>query len=1304
MQALSGIYASSSTDDYAVGENAEVYRLTGSAWEYKGHNKLVSSYSDVNVSSVNIPRFTNLGKVYTLSGSSLSAENFTGFNGSITEIENNTTQIWAVTNTGNIYKNFGNGTWNLQHSTPQALNTISATVNGDLAGGVNGKIYRSVGSAWSTANEAKIQPLKAIAFDGNNAVAVGEQGTIITSTNAGSAWNVRYSGTTADVISVSVKGNKIIAGTSIGSVLKSFDGGQTFNATIISSFPVRSVKIGGGTSVFAAAGNRLFLSVNGGVSFGAAVLTATNEIHSVWVDTDGYGYIVGNAGVAYRISPGATANTFVYTLIGTDTDISDDKGTGIPVQDLRSVQFIDRLKGHITGVNGLVLKTTDGGAHWNTEANTGTSTPILALGDGENGSIINGNSVSKLRDRSMEFGTRNWYDELGRLVLSQNAKQFNIENYLSATEKTQVPGAGNIKAYSYTLFDDIGRIIEVGEVLTRATVPTAKHETQVSYNAIKQSFVYNGIKREITRTYYDRTKFSNIQAGFAQENLRPRVASVTYQDIEGANYDRATHYSYDVHGNVKNLIQEINAGGVALKKRMDYDYDLVSGKVNYFYYQKDKEDQLIHKYEYDGDNRIVKVYTSRDAITWDRDAKYDYYAHGPLAKTTIGEHEVETNTYAYTIQGWIKGVNGNSFSYALGYFNDGVHQDYQGIGGGSNYTLSTAVASGKSLYNGNIATMASKTPQFASQGGADWVQQFEYDQLNRITASSTLEGATATNKWKTGYEYDAGGNITKLKRYDKDGGQFDAMEYNYENTASNQNYKTNTNKLRWVDDTEPVADHTSDIDDQDVGNYTYDEIGQLTSDKSKEIVNIEWSNSGKVRKVTRLAGSTKPDLEFIYGIADERIIKRVIEKSGTVKTNYYLRDASQNIISIYESNNGSTPLLTEQNVYGNDRLGILKPTMFTASHIVGQKEYEVTDQLGNVRVTVSDLLSSTNIPIVKSAKDYLPFGMVARAFNEGEFRFSFNGREIDQEWGLEDYKMRVYDPLTCRFISPDEMAAKFANMTVYQFASNTPIAATDLDGLEAFFIHGTESDPKRWIDPNIEKRTLNKGAMNLFNISGNKTAYTFDWQGKGNGPWNNKADRAAAAARLVAQVMITVKANGGSEDVTLIGHSHGGNVAIQSVPGLRKALDDAGYKDVKINLITVATPADNKKGSKENPATYSSMINKHIHLYNTTDVIQTTGANDFNTDMKTTGFTNIPSKETIFERAYDNPTTTNVMLDVQKEFSTVLNPNALVEIVAVDKVGAHSFDMKRPNVVKGAIDSGKIQKIQGKSKPSGLGN
>jgi hypothetical protein len=68
-----------------------------------------------------------------------------------------------------------------------------------------------------------------------------------------------------------------------------------------------------------------------------------------------------------------------------------------------------------------------------------------------------------------------------------------------------------------------------------------------------------------------------------QENLRTRVASVTYQESPGTSYDQASHYSYDVHGNVKTLIQEI--ANKTLVKRIDYDYDLISGKVNLVTYQ-----------------------------------------------------------------------------------------------------------------------------------------------------------------------------------------------------------------------------------------------------------------------------------------------------------------------------------------------------------------------------------------------------------------------------------------------------------------------------------------------------------------------------------------------------------------------------------------------------------------------------------------------------------------------------------------------------------------------------------------------
>ena len=64
--------------------------------------------------------------------------------------------------------------------------------------------------------------------------------------------------------------------------------------------------------------------------------------------------------------------------------------------------------------------------------------------------------------------------------------------------------SNTVRAYSYTLFDEIGTIVEVGEMLTRLDVPTLKHETQVKYSVVKQSFVGLALQREITKTYYDR--------------------------------------------------------------------------------------------------------------------------------------------------------------------------------------------------------------------------------------------------------------------------------------------------------------------------------------------------------------------------------------------------------------------------------------------------------------------------------------------------------------------------------------------------------------------------------------------------------------------------------------------------------------------------------------------------------------------------------------------------------------------------------------------------------------------------------
>ena len=69
------------------------------------------------------------------------------------------------------------------------------------------------------------------------------------------------------------------------------------------------------------------------------------------------------------------------------------------------------------------------------------------------------------------------------------------------------------------------------------------------------------------------------------------------------------------------------------------------------------------------------------------------------------------------------------------------------------------------------------------------------------------------------------------------------------------------------------------------------------------------------------------------------------------------------------------------------------------------------------------------------------------------YRFGFNGKEDDKETSYQDYGMRMYSPALARFISVDPITASYPMLTPYQFASNTPIMAIDLDGLEAYIVH-----------------------------------------------------------------------------------------------------------------------------------------------------------------------------------------------------------------------------------------------------------
>jgi len=77
---------------------------------------------------------------------------------------------------------------------------------------------------------------------------------------------------------------------------------------------------------------------------------------------------------------------------------------------------------------------------------------------------------------------------------------------------------------------------------------------------------------------------------------------------------------------------------------------------------------------------------------------------------------------------------------------------------------------------------------------------------------------------------------------------------------------------------------------------------------------------------------------------------------------------------------------------------------------------------------------------------------VTQAVVQG-YRYGFNGKENDNEvkgeGNQQDYGMRIYDARLGRFLSVDPIYKQYPELTPYQFASNTPIQAIDLDGLEA---------------------------------------------------------------------------------------------------------------------------------------------------------------------------------------------------------------------------------------------------------------
>ncbi len=156
-----------------------------------------------------------------------------------------------------------------------------------------------------------------------------------------------------------------------------------------------------------------------------------------------------------------------------------------------------------------------------------------------------------------------------------------------------------------------------------------------------------------------------------------------------------------------------------------------------------------------------------------------------------------------------------------------------------------------------------------------------------------------------------------------------------------------------------MDNYTEDIKNTNIYNYQYDKIGNLVKDASADISNIDWTVYGKIKKIQKTGNS----INYTYDPAGNRQSKQIVNSAGS-NTTYYVRDAQGNTLANYTIYNGSTIVWDEQYLYGSNRLGMWKPNIAItesgggtgtgAWKLAGLKQYELTNHLGNVMVTISD--------------------------------------------------------------------------------------------------------------------------------------------------------------------------------------------------------------------------------------------------------------------------------------------------------------------------------------------------------------
>lgn len=409
---------------------------------------------------------------------------------------------------------------------------------------------------------------------------------------------------------------------------------------------------------------------------------------------------------------------------------------------------------------------------------------------------------------------------------------------------------------------------------------------------------------------------------------------------------------YDERGRIVQTVAENHIGGIdRLSNEQKWDGEIRRTLLEHDSYLEGVFNEglnVLNEYEYAHNGQLLKTYQTisdvdqNGAVTPGEKVlvgDYHYNVLGEIIERNLhsvndGVSYLQSVDYQYNLQGAMTGINntklddGESDLFGMEYFYErGLNINDQTTDARYDGMLSAITWNATNITPGVDPITGPKGNQRTAFG-------FTYDERNRLSstayATSSLDGSfnQQANHFSMQASYDDNGNIQTLTR-NSNGAQIDNLDYKY---------KDYSNKLKGVDDLSTTVTRDVGMNDKVTSSgadieFSYDAMGNATSDLNKEIVKIQYNQFQLVETITFGDGS---QLEYSYDAARNRLAKSIIDSDNNViaKVDYiglieYLDDEVNQIFT------------DEGRAYKqNDTY---------------HYEYFITDHQGNNRVSFGDL-------------------------------------------------------------------------------------------------------------------------------------------------------------------------------------------------------------------------------------------------------------------------------------------------------------------------------------------------------------